>query len=101
MGRLCKPLELRLGETGRFRRAFLDAHLEVEPSRLAGHWIGVGIAPGASLLVADDVIEQEASAGFAGVILQPPRAPSFADRIPGPHSVRIDAVDQLDLPLDA
>src|SRR5690606_3652426 len=103
---LGKTLELRLGEAGLFWRAFLDAHLEVEPRRLAGHRVGVGIAsraglPRAGLPVADDVVEQEAAAGFSGVVLQSPRSPALADRIPGPHCVRIHPVDQPDLSLDA
>src|SRR5690606_4453956 len=95
---LPETLELRLGEAGLSRRAFLDADLEIEPGRLSRHRIGVGIAIRAGgKPVSDDVVEQEAAAGFAGVVLQAPRAPPLADRVPGPDRLPVDAVDQPDL----
>ncbi len=90
---------------GVFRRALLDAHLAgrtTPPWPVTGSELPYDSAP--TLLgqqLADDVVEQEAAAGFAGVVLQIPSAPALADGVPGPHRLRVHAVDQPDLSLHA
>ena len=43
------------------------------------------------------MVEQEALIGFRRIVGQSPRAPSFANSIPGPNGIRIDAVHKTHL----
>ena len=83
--------ELRLGEAGFVGGAFVDAHAQVEPCRLAGDRIGVRMAAAAGVRRQDWSPmawlsrKPRSDSGASSFSLQ--RAAPLADGVPGPDGV--------------
>ena len=83
----------------------LDADAQIVPGGLAGDRVGVGETVSAAVprrrqQVGNQVVEQKSFREFGRVRRKIPGAAALADRVPGPHRVRVDPVHQLDLRLD-
>ena len=102
--RRLQRLEPRFRKTVLGLAALPHPHAQVEPGGLAGDRVGVGIAlavAGGRQEVANRVVQQEAPVGLGGIVLQAPRTVTLADRVPGPHGIRVDALHQPGLPPNA
>ena len=75
----------------------LDPHAQIVPGGLAGDRVGIGIGIAAvrRQQFGDQVVEQKALAELGRVGSEVPGAAALADRVPGPHRVRVDPVHQL------
>ena len=83
----------------------LDADAQIVPGGLPGDRVGVGETVGGAVprrrqQVGNQVVQQKSSREFGRIRREVPGAAALADRVPGPHRVRVDPVHQLDLRLD-
>src|SRR5215472_8073451 len=77
-------------------RYSIDLHPQIIPGSLAGNGVGVSmfITPIRREKLSDQMVEQECCAEFRRSRIKAPRASTLANRVPGPHRVRIDPVHQ-------
>ncbi len=75
----------------------LDPHPQIVPRGLPGDRVGirVGVAAIVGQQFRDQMVEQKSLAELGRVGVEVPGPGALADRVPGPHRVRVDPVHQL------